>query len=177
MPSLDADQLQSCPLFVFTHYCGKKIILLRLEILVKMEASYYLCNKIFRICSLQQYDNDLYKLSSSIFRDNLFDLVLTMKLPPRNPPLLCDREADAALESAVHKWPLLILGVISVCCGLLYLGLYFWLTVPENADLMEALSTGFARSTGFGGAEGRAEGSSKGDALNDDFASAQTAPV
>jgi len=87
------------------------------------------------------------------------------------------READAALESAVHKWPLLILGVISVCCGLLYLGLYFWLTVPENADLMEALSTGFARSTGFAGAEGGAEGSSKGDALNDDFASAQTPPV
>jgi len=54
------------------------------------------------------------------------------------------REGDAAFESAVHKWPLLILGLISVFCGLLYLGLYFWLTVPENADLMDELSTGFA---------------------------------
>ena len=57
------------------------------------------------------------------------------------------------------------------------MGLYFWLTVPENADLMEALSTGFARSTGFGGAGDGAEGSPKGDALNDDLASAQTPPV
>lgn len=54
------------------------------------------------------------------------------------------READAAVESAVHKWPLLILGLISVCCGLLYLGLYFWLTVPENADVMKEFSAGFA---------------------------------
>ena len=90
------------------------------------------------------------------------------------PALLCDREADAAFESAFHKWPLLILGVISVCCGLLYLGLYFWLTVPENADLMEAISTGFARSTGFGSAKDGAERTQKGDAPYDDFASAQT---
>jgi len=54
------------------------------------------------------------------------------------------READAAVESAVHKWPLLILGLISVCCGVLYLGLYFWLTVPENANFMEELSAGLA---------------------------------
>ena len=59
---------------------------------------------------------------------------LNDETPPRNPPLLCDREADAALESAVHKWPLLILGVISVCCGLLYLGLYFWTLVGEYFD-------------------------------------------
>jgi len=49
------------------------------------------------------------------------------------------REAEAAWDSAFHKWPLLILGVISVSCGILYLALYFWLASPENQEFMEAM--------------------------------------